>query len=216
MSTATDALHALHDAGFPASQLAVGEAVGFAESGWNPHAVAHESDGSTSYGVWQINSSHGFPELANGAWEAVATNAVLAKRVYDSQGWNAWSTHKPTDPIGYARYTAALPPAIALVTAIYGAEAGGASAAGAGGSLGSSATGTVSDVGSGVTSLIKEPLALLHWLEEPVTWQRIAKVAIGGVIMSAALIILARKPLVSVGKAGVKAGKDAGAAAALA
>lgn len=216
MTDAGNALRALHAAGFPNSELAVGEAIGFAESGWSPTAVAHESDGSTSYGVWQINSSHGFPELANGSWSNVDTNAVLAKRVYDSQGWNAWSTHKPTDPIGYARYTAAMPAAIALVASVYGASAAASASAGAAGSLGNSAAGTVSDTTDGIKDLIKEPLALLHWLEEPVTWQRIAKVVIGGVIMSAALIIIARKPLVSAGKAGAKAASDAGAAAALA
>lgn len=216
MSGVSDAIAALKAAGFPDSELAVGAAIAGAESNFNPAAVAHESDGSTSYGEWQINSSHGYPELASGAWSSTTVNAQLAKRVYDSQGWNAWSTHKPSDPIGYARYLALLPVALTAVTAMYGPTTGAAAAGGAGISAASGAVGGATDVAqstlSGVESLIQEPLSIIHWLTQPGTWFRIGKVVIGTAAIIAGIVILARKPIGE----GVKAGADVAKVAAVA
>jgi hypothetical protein len=201
-------LDALRAAGFGDGDLAVGAAVGFAESGFNANATAHEPDGSTSYGLWQINSSHGYPELTNGTWSSVTVNAQLAKRVFDAQGWNAWSTHKPSDPIGFARYTAYLPIAVTGVTAHFGPGAGAKAAAGAGVSTAGGAVGGAQDAASGilggVQSLLAEPLALVHFLTTPDAWIRIGKVVIGTAIIIAGAMILARKPIESVGGGAAK------------
>src|SRR5690242_4461912 len=102
MSTAgADVARYAKRAGFPDGELVTAVAVAFAESTFNEKAVHRNSDGSTDYGLWQINSVHGFPELSSGAWADPAVNARLAYQVWKSQGWNAWSTHKPSDTLGY-------------------------------------------------------------------------------------------------------------------
>jgi len=45
-------------AGFPAEQLVTAVAIAGAESGYDPAATHLNSDGSTDYGLWQINSIH--------------------------------------------------------------------------------------------------------------------------------------------------------------
>jgi len=209
-----NALAALHAAGFADSELAVGGAIAFAESGFNPAAIKHEPDGSTSYGEWQINSSHGYPELASGAWSSLAVNAQLAKRVWDAQGWNAWSTHKPTDVTGYARYNLMLGQAIIQVTTMYGPAAGAAAAAGAGTSAvsgaGAGATELAGNTLKGFTQLVQEPLSVVDWLTKPGTWYRIGKVTIGAAVIIAGIVVLTRKPLAV---AGVSTAKIAAAAA---
>lgn len=210
MAEINGVLDALRAAGFGDGDLAVGAALGWAESQFDVHAVRHESDGSTSYGVWQINSSHGYPELANGSWSTLSVNAQLAKRVFDAQGWNAWSTHKPSDPIGFARYNAYLPIAITNVTGHFGPAAGAAAAVGAGLSTAGGAVAGAQDAASGVLDgvgkILAEPLALVHFLTTPGAWWRIGKVVIGAAIIVAGAMLLARKPIEVVGGDAVKAG----------
>jgi len=210
VATVDQALDALRAAGFVDADLGVGAAIGWAESGFDASATHHEPDGSTSYGVWQINSSHGYPELASGAWASIGVNAQLAKRVHDAQGWNAWSTHKPSDPVGFARYTAYLPIAIANVTGKYGPAAGAAAAAGAGLSTAGGAVAGAEDAASGVLGgvekLLAEPLAVVHFLTTPGAWIRIGKVVIGAAVIIAGAMLLARKPIEVVGGDAVKAG----------
>ena len=45
-------------AGFPAEQVITAVAIAGAESGYDPAATHLNSDGSTDYGLWQINSIH--------------------------------------------------------------------------------------------------------------------------------------------------------------
>jgi hypothetical protein len=207
----------LRAAGFKDTQLAVFLAIAFAETGFDAAAVRHEPNGSTSYGEWQINSSHGYPELSNGQWSDPKVNAQLAKRVYDSQGANAWSTHKPSDPIGFARYTGYLPVAVASVTAHFGPVAGAAAAAGAGVSTGAGAAGGAEDVASGalagVEALLKDPLTVVHWLTEASTWERIGKWGLGGALIFGGILLLARGPI---GQAAKTAATEAPKAATLA
>jgi hypothetical protein len=92
---------ALRRAGFPIATIPVMVAVGLAESGGNVHATHVNSNGSTDYGVWQVNSIHGFNT------ETLLTldgNAAAAKTVYDKQGLRAWSTYNSGS---YRKYAAA-------------------------------------------------------------------------------------------------------------
>lgn len=77
-------------AGFKGEALVVAVAVAGAESGWNPGATNSNTNGSTDYGMWQINSVHA-TLLASGDWRDPYQNAAMAKRVYDDAlGWGPW------------------------------------------------------------------------------------------------------------------------------
>ncbi len=78
-------------AGFPADQLVTAVAVAGAESGWDPGATHVNSNGSTDYGLWQVNSVHA-DLLASGNWRDPQANARMAYSVWRASGWSAWTT----------------------------------------------------------------------------------------------------------------------------
>lgn len=198
MTAGTDVAKAAKAAGFPDDQLVTAVAIAYAESSFNAAAVAHEPNGTYSYGLWQINSVHGYPELAaGGPWQQPNVNAQLAKRVFDKQGWGAWSTFSPSDPVGYARYTAARPAAVGYVAAAVGAKA---AAAGALDTPGAVAAGIADDAGAALTvaaEIAKEPLSVLRWLTRPDTWVRIAYVVAGGALVVGGVWLLINSTLLS-------------------
>lgn len=79
-------------AGFPANQIATAVAVALAESGGRTDATNHNTDGSTDFGLWQINTVHG-SLLQTGSWSNPADNARMAYSVWKGSGWGAWTTH---------------------------------------------------------------------------------------------------------------------------
>lgn len=80
-------------AGFTGNDLSIAVAVCLAESGGRTNATNHNSDGSTDYGLWQINSVHA-DLLSQGSWSDPADNARMAHAVWQSSGWGAWTTYK--------------------------------------------------------------------------------------------------------------------------
>jgi len=98
-------------AAFPADVQPIMVAIAGAESGYDPQNKGdygltdrpQASDGSTSWGLWQINSIHGamLTRLTGSSnpddWEqwlfVPANNAQAALVVYQSQGLHAWSTY---------------------------------------------------------------------------------------------------------------------------
>jgi len=86
------------DAGFtddPGSpDLTIATAVALAESGGNPEAIHHNTNGSTDYGTWQINSVHAALLAAHQPWSDPAKNAAMAFAVFKAAGfrWTPWST----------------------------------------------------------------------------------------------------------------------------
>jgi hypothetical protein len=77
--------------GGPANVANLMAAIAMAESGGNTTATNKDSNGTTDYGIWQINSSHGYNSqrlLANPNY-----NAKAAVAIYKSQGLTAWSTY---------------------------------------------------------------------------------------------------------------------------
>lgn len=93
---ATDLVIAIaaNAAGFPQNQLNVAVAVALAESGGNENATHRNTDGSTDYGLWQINSVH-TNDLKLGNWRSPTDNAKMAKRIFDRAGgkWTDWSAY---------------------------------------------------------------------------------------------------------------------------
>lgn len=95
-------------AGFPSDQLATAVAVALAESGGNATATNKNTNGTTDFGLWQINSIH-TADLASGPWQDPTANARMAFAVWSRAGrkwtpWYAWrdGKHLPFLPRGAA------------------------------------------------------------------------------------------------------------------
>lgn len=84
-------------AGFTGSQIPIMVAIALAESGGDTNAVHTNSNGTTDEGPWQINSVHHF----TGNLFDPQVNAAAARTVFNSQGFQAWSTYNSG---AYTRY----------------------------------------------------------------------------------------------------------------
>ena len=90
--TASTAAAAVRAAGFPTAMVPVMVAIAMAESSLRPTATHTNSNGSTDYGLFQINSIH-TDVLGMGSWSDPYVNAKMAKVIYDRQGLAAWSVY---------------------------------------------------------------------------------------------------------------------------
>lgn len=88
--TAVDVAGLALAAGFTGHDVVVAVAVSRAESAWDPTATNENTNGTTDYGLWQINSVHA-PILASGNWSDPLDNARMAYAVWKGGGWNAWT-----------------------------------------------------------------------------------------------------------------------------
>ena len=85
------------NAGFSGTDLIIAVAVAIAESSGNPQAYNPEVEAGTpsgqgSYGLWQIYlKAH--PEFSGQNLYDPQINANAAYRVFQEQGWSAWSTY---------------------------------------------------------------------------------------------------------------------------
>lgn len=81
-------------AGFTGQNVTIAVAVALAESGGNPDATNSNSNGSTDYGLWQINSVHR-DLLQRSNWRDPVTNARMAHSVWSQAGgsWHPWVTY---------------------------------------------------------------------------------------------------------------------------
>lgn len=64
-------------------------AIALAESGGNPSAEGHNTNGTVDRGLWQINSVHGSLSTTN-----VESNAKAAVQIAKREGLGAWVTYK--------------------------------------------------------------------------------------------------------------------------
>jgi len=88
----TTIARAAYAAGFPRDQIATAVAVALAESGGDATAVNDDNaDGTTDFGLWQINSVHR-AELSSGTWQDPNSNARMAYAVWARAGhqWSPW------------------------------------------------------------------------------------------------------------------------------
>ncbi len=90
-----DIAAAARAAGFTGIDLVTAVAISLAENQRSdPTATNRNSDGSTDFGLWQINSVHG-PLLRKGNWQNPVDNARMAKAVFDNAGgFTPWSVYK--------------------------------------------------------------------------------------------------------------------------
>jgi hypothetical protein len=90
--------------GFTGTAAYEAAAIAFAESSGNPKAEDHDNNGTTDYGLWQINSVHGYDsdELINNP----VYNAQAAYAIYKEAGnsFSPWDTYTSG---AYAKTTAA-------------------------------------------------------------------------------------------------------------
>lgn len=94
-------------AGFTGDDLPIAVAVAQAESGGNPSATHLNGNGTTDFGLWQINSVH-VAILALGDWRNPSTNARMAYAVWQESGWR--STYNSGAYRRYLDGCAAAPP----------------------------------------------------------------------------------------------------------
>ncbi len=94
-------------AGFTGGTVAVMTAIAGAESTFQTDVTHHNGDGSTDYGLFQINSKN--TAYADGpdffppgeGWKSGYRNAVVAKKIYDAQGLRAWTTYSNGDYVKF-------------------------------------------------------------------------------------------------------------------
>ena len=89
----TEVAQLLRDAGFPENTVGPMVCTAKYESSFYERASHKNGNGTTDYGLFQINSIHlrdaGCPSTSSALYDA-ATNARCAYRVWRSQGINAW------------------------------------------------------------------------------------------------------------------------------
>jgi hypothetical protein len=80
------------NAGLSGQNVSIATAIALAESSGNTEITHTNSNGSTDYGLWQINSVHS--DLLNGAdWRDPAQNAKMMISISNNgTNWKPWST----------------------------------------------------------------------------------------------------------------------------
>jgi surface antigen len=80
-------------AGFSGGDLQIAVAIAFAESSFDTAATNSDNNGSKDYGLWQINSTHGYDSAL--LLSSPQYNANAAFRIYTQSGRNftAWTTY---------------------------------------------------------------------------------------------------------------------------
>lgn len=183
-------------AGWGTSDRTVAVAVALAESGGNPNAH-NTSHGADARGLWQINvSSNAHPEYASQNLYDGMTNAQAAHDIWSKSGWGPWSAHNNGSYLLYMPIAAA-GVATEVPISAYDAVSG-------------AVTGAAQTVLSPVQSLTNEATTAIKFVEDPNTWIRFAKWAVGASLIVVALAIAA-KPIIE--PAAQTATKVAGVAA---
>jgi len=87
-------------AGFSGSGLVMAIAVSMAESGGDPAATDHDSNGTVDRGLWQINSIHSSYSAACDYDPACAASAAYESSDHGSN-WSPWVTYQRGEEIPY-------------------------------------------------------------------------------------------------------------------
>lgn len=169
-------------AGFSGQDLVTAVAVALAESGGRIDATNTNSNGTTDYGVWQINSVHADEFSKHPQWWSVE-NADMAHDIYAAAG----NTFQPWSTFTSGRYTSFLlqassaaknpdtsnivggPGDTKTVTTIPGVD-------------------SIAESLSGITTAIA---GVTSWIGNAQNWERVGLVLIGGALVVGALIMVA-------------------------
>lgn len=158
--------------GWKGDDQRIAVAVALAESGGNSLAVHRNANGSTDYGLWQVNSVHGFD--TDQLLEAVG-NGFAAHHVWEAQGWNAWTTYKTGAYLLYMPRARTVKPSINDDGTVSG----------------KSDTKTV-NILSGFLDFF---ISGAQWLSKAHNWLRIAYALVGGGMVLAGLVIVSKPAL---------------------
>lgn len=192
-------------AGFTGPDLSTAVAVSIAEDTARRIDATHRnSDGSTDYGLWQINDK-AHPDLFTQypQWWS-ATNAMMAHSiVQNGGGWNAWTTYKSG---AYKQYLTRASQAVGTFA--------GSSAAGTAGDQQTGqvdTTNVLTSIGNSVSTIAGDVYKAAAWLASPHNWARIAFVALGGIILIGTVVKVSSQSQTvrSVASTAKKAGQDA-------
>ena len=115
--TGNQVAQAAFDAGFRSSSLVYAVAIADAESSFELNAIDYDSNGTEDYGLWQINSSHGY--ISSELLSSADYNAGAAYSI-SSYGtdWDPWVTFYTLGEYDVANYEGAGPYKIYLSLAI--------------------------------------------------------------------------------------------------
>ena len=177
------------DAGWGDSHSAqVATAIALAESGGDASATNHNINGSTDYGLWQINSVHS-DILASGQWSNPSANAKMAHEVYAQSGdsFRPWVTYNT------GKYLAYMPRAAKAESGIK--------------------SGIGKQIQQGLNNLSNPQPSALDNLTNPAFWRRVAYAVMGGILLLWAAFKMTGNNQLS---EGTKAVIGAGAKAAIA
>ena len=182
---------AMRKAGWPESAIPIGVAIAFAESGGNPKAVNHANrNGSSDYGLFQINTVHG-SLLKQGDWRDPVDNAKMALKVYRDAGnkWTPWSTYN------HGSYKKFYKPGVKYGTAALTQASTDPNDSNNGGLLGGIADGAGSTFGAGVSTAFT-----LGYIGDQAFWRRFAIGLLAVLLIIIGVWIVFRQPLSDVAK----------------
>jgi hypothetical protein len=96
--SATQLAAVAQSGGWPQADLQTAVAVALAESSGNCVAIGPSVGGARAYGVMQImyptHADLFASGIGSGYWMDAETNFTMGLKVYQSQGWGAWTTYK--------------------------------------------------------------------------------------------------------------------------
>lgn len=194
-------------AGFRQPELQIAVAIAMAESGASPvgssggNANAHNDRGEDSRGLWQINvASNANPDLKGMNLYDPATNAKAAMIIKQRQGWMAWSVFRPDKG---AKYLLFMPKAgVAVQSLPAGAKISEnplVDPVGAVAEPVSDTVGAIKEVGKGIGQGVGLAAKAGTWIANPRNMLRASYVIVGGILLIAALVVVAApitKPVV--------------------
>lgn len=153
--------------GFTGKDLQISVAVALAESSGRIDATNHDSNGTTDYGVWQINSVHAALFEQYPQWWSVE-NADMAHSVFTGSGWNAWTT---------------------FTSGAYKSHMPDAGAAAQNPSTGNQGTAPVNtSIGNALKGIAQAVFKSAAWVTDPHNWVRVAMVSVGGALVIGAVL----------------------------
>ena len=170
-------------AGFTGNDVTTAVAVALAESGGRIDATNTNTNGSTDYGVWQINSIHADEFAKHPQWWSVE-NADMAHDIFVAAGnsWKPWTTYTSG---AYNMY---------LAQASSAASSVNADGFGAGGPDSTKNVTTIPGVDSiaeSFSAFSTGVAAVAKWISDPHNWERVGLVIVGGALIVGALVVIA-------------------------
>lgn len=198
-----------YDAGLrnPA-KLATAAAIATAESGRLPTKLGDQAlenaQWGPSVGLWQIRSlkaekgkgtTRDQTKLTDPAFNAKAMVSISG----GGSAFGAWTVTKPSNPLGFMRFQAALPIATAAATQVLATKGAGAAVETAAGALD-----PITQVAEVISQTVQTPVRVINWLTDGSTWLRIGWFAggLGLVLIGAAT--MAGRPVTGLAKTAVK------------